>query len=110
MGYDYLILDLGSLNESTVAEFLRCDRKIVLGSLALWKAWSYEEFFKQFDSFTNLGEGYHYLVQMGTFRNHSGFSRQHSISMQEVPFIKDPFHIEKEHFLFFDELLSFYSL
>ena len=45
MGYDYLILDLGSLNESAAAEFLRCDRKIVLGSLALWKAWSYEEFF-----------------------------------------------------------------
>lgn len=110
MGYDYLILDLGSLNESAAAEFLRCDRKIVLGSLALWKAWSYEEFFKQFDSFTNLGEGYHYLVQMGTFQNHSVFSRQHSISMQEVPFIKNPFHIEKEHFLFFDILLSFYSL
>lgn len=110
MGYDYLILDLGSLNESAAAEFLRCDRKIVLGSLALWKAWSYEEFFKQFDSFTNLGEGYHYLVQMGTFQNHSVFSRQHSISMQEVPFIKDPFRIEKEHFLFFDGLLSFYSL
>ena len=84
--------------------------RIVLGSLALWKAWSYEEFFKQFDSFTNLGEGYHYLVQMGTFQNHSVFSRQHSISMQEVPFIKNPFHIEKEHFLFFDILLSFYSL
>lgn len=110
MGYDYLILDLGSLNESAAAEFLRCDRKIVLGSLALWKAWSYEEFFKQFNNFTNLGEGYHYLVQVGTFQNHSVFSRQHSISMQEVPFIKNPFHIEKEHFLFFDILLSFYSL
>lgn len=110
MGYDYLILDLGSLNESAAAEFLRCDRKIVLGSLALWKTWSYEEFFKQFNNFTNLGEGYHYLVQVGTFQNHSVFSRQHSISMQEVPFIKNPFHIEKEHFLFFDILLSFYSL
>ena len=110
MGYDYLILDLGSLNESAAAEFLRCDRKIVLGSLALWKTWSYEEFFKQFNNFTNLGEGYHYLVQVGTFQNHSVFSRQHSISMQEVPFIKNPFHIEKEQFLFFDIVLSFYSL
>ncbi len=109
MGYDYLILDLGSLNESAAAEFLRCDRKIVLGSLALWKTWSYEEFFKQFDSFTNLGEGYHYLVQVGTFQNHSVF--QAALHIHAGGSVhQNPFHIEKEHFLFFDILLSFYSL
>ena len=64
-------------------------------------------FFKQFDSFTNLGEGYHYLVQMGTFQNHSVFSRQHSISMQEVPFIKDPFRIEGSTFYFLTNFCHF---
>lgn len=56
MGYDYLILDLGSLNESAAAEFLRCDRKIVLGSLALWKAWSYEEFSNNLTALQTLGK------------------------------------------------------
>lgn len=56
MGYDYLILDLGSLNESAAAEFLRCDRKIVLGSLALWKAWSYEEFLNNLTALQTLGK------------------------------------------------------
>lgn len=109
-GYDYLILDLGSSTETDLSEFLRCDRKFLLGSLSLWKTWEYESFYEHLSHLTNLGEGYHYLVQTGTTQNISHFSKEHHIKMFEVPFIKNPFRIEKELFLFFEELLAFHSL
>lgn len=105
-GYDYLILDIGSLEEADFSEFLRCDHKLVLGSLSPWKLWTYEEFFRQFDNSQNLGEGFEYLVQAGTAKNISHFSRAHRISMAVVPFIKNPFRIEKELFLSFGSLLA----
>lgn len=36
-GYCYLLYDFGVLTETNYNEFLRCDRKIVIGSLAPWK-------------------------------------------------------------------------
>lgn len=105
-GYDYLILDIGSLREADFSEFLRCDRKLVLGSLAPWKLGTYEDFFRQFDNSPNLGEGFDYLVQTGTAKNISHFSKTHRISMAAVPFIKNPFRLEKELFLFFGSLLA----
>lgn len=105
-GYDYLILDMGSLKEADLSEFLRCDRKLVLGSLAPWKIWTYEEFFRQFDKSVNLGEGFYYLAQTGTTKKIPQFSKTHHISMSGVPFIKNPFHIEKELFLFLGTLLA----
>lgn len=105
-GYDYLILDMGSMKEADHSEFLRCDRKLVLGSLAPWKIWTYEEFFRQFSNSVNLGEGFYYLAQTGTTKNIPQFSKAHHISMSGVPFIKNPFQIEKELFLFLGTLLT----
>lgn len=105
-GYDYLILDLGSLAEADHCEFLRCDHKIILGSLAPWKTRKYEDFFTKFDNTVNLGEGFYYLVQMGANQNILRFSKAHRIAMLDVPFIKNPFRIEKALFLFFEELLT----
>lgn len=105
-GYDYLILDMGSMKEADLSEFLRCDRKLILGSLAPWKIWTYEEFFRQFDNSVNLGEGFYYLTQTGTTEDISQFSKTHHISMSGVPFIKNPFRIEKELFLFLGTLLA----
>lgn len=104
--YDYLILDLGSFKEAELSEFLRCDIKFILGSLAPWKAWKYEKSLEQLNYSVNLGEGCNYLVQMGTSYDISRFSKANGIAMREVPFIKNPFRIEKELFLFFEELLA----
>lgn len=105
-GYDCLILDMGALDEADMSEFLRCDRKLVCGSLAPWKLRNYEAFFEQYDHQLNLGEGFCYLVQTGSKETLSFFSREHHIRMQSVPFINNPFRIDKDLFLFFSALLS----
>lgn len=104
--YDYLILDLGSMGEADLSEFLRCDTKFILGSLAPWKIWKYEKSLELLNHSVNLGEGCNYLVQMGTSYDISRFSKANRIAVREVPFIKDPFRIEKQLFLFFEELLA----
>ena len=106
-GYHFLILDIGSLAEADFSEFLRCDHKIILGGLAPWKTWKYEEFFRLFDNTINLGEGFDYLVQTGTIeKNLSRFSKSHHIYLSEVPFIKNPFCIEKHLFAFLEDRLA----
>lgn len=105
-GYDYLILDLGCLAEADRSEFLRCDCKLVLGSLSPWKVQHYREFFLHFRHTLNLGEGFCYLVQTGDQGDISGFSREQKIAMLSIPFINNPFRIKKELFCFFDELLT----
>ncbi|MCI5873344.1 MAG: hypothetical protein PUJ55_04195 [Clostridiales bacterium] len=103
-GYDYLILDVGTPDEGMLSEFLRCDRKLILGSLAPWKSWKYEALFQKFTDDINLGEGFDYLVQTGSTKELASFSKTHHIKMQVVPFIKNPFHIEKELFPFLGTL------
>ena len=105
-GYDYLILDAGALDEGLFPEFLRCDRKFVLGSLAPWKSWEYESFFQKFTDNIHLGEGFDYLVQTGSTKESVSFSKTHRIKMQTVPFIKNPFRIEKELFPFLGALCA----
>lgn len=104
-GYDYLFFDMGNICEADLTEFLRCDRKLVLGSLAPWKSEKFEHFFQTFENNINLGEGFYYLVQTGTPKTISDFSRVHHINLHQIPFIKNPFRIEKELFLFLQELL-----
>ena len=91
-GYDYLILDAGALDEGLF--------------LAPWKSWQYESFFQKFTDNIHLGEGFDYLVQTGSTKESVSFSKTHHIKMQTVPFIKNPFCIEKELFPFLGALCA----
>lgn len=106
LDYDYLILDAGAMNEGFFSEFLRCDRKLIVGSLAPWKSWKYEAFFQNNTNTLNLRKGFDYLVQTGVKTNVSSFARKHHINLQTVPFINNPFCLEKDIFPFLGILSS----
>lgn len=109
-GYDYLIFDSGNFAETDLSEFLRCDRKLILGSLAPWKSGKIREFFDLLESNDiYLGESLYYLMQTGSRKDLLYFSKSCHIPIQyvqPVPFIKDPFCIEKEQFPFLQKLLT----
>lgn len=108
-GYQYLIFDMGTFGEADFQEFLRCDRKVLVGSLAPWKSNYYQDFFLYSANTTYLGEGLKHFVQMGSAKEIKRFLKKYGVSkasIHQLPFIKNPFCIEAAQFLFFQELLS----
>ena len=91
--------------ETLVAEFLRCDRKIVIGSLAPWKEQLYHKFIQSTFIGQKSGEDFYYLVLFGEGNDMQAFRKKYHLSMAQIPFFKNPFHIEKEQFPFLQELL-----
>lgn len=109
MGYHYLIFDMGSFMEADFQELLRCDRKLILGSSAPWKRRTWEALFSYINDRVSSGDGFYYLVQAGSAKSILSFSKSFQVSKRsvlQIPFIKNPFCIEKELFLFFQELLA----
>jgi hypothetical protein len=104
--YSYYILDLGNSASADWNEFLRCDRKLIIGSLAPWKIHYYETLLCNYASFLQTSGGFTYLIHTGDPSVLRHFARENHISMERVPFIPNPFQVEKEQFLFLQELLS----
>lgn len=103
--YCYLILDMGYADRADWNEFLRCDRKLIVGSLAPWKTYCYESLFCNYSASLKNNRSFVYLVQTGDKWDIAEFAEKHRIAMKTVPFISNPFQIEKERFLFLQELL-----
>lgn len=104
-GYCYLLYDFGVLSEQNLGEFLRCDRKIVIGSLAPWKEPFYQKFIQSTFFNQRSGEDFYYLVLFGDKNDIHNFQKKFHLPMTQIPFIQNPFHIEKEQFPFLQELL-----
>ncbi len=104
-GYHILLLDFGSFNECCINEFLRCDRKLVIGSLAPWNIRQYRELLESISHYTNLGEGFYCLTRTESPKQIRDFSRLYQISISSVPSISDPFYIKKEHFSILQEFI-----
>ncbi len=105
-GYSYLILDLGSMEEADLPELLRCDKKIILGSLAPWKTDKFRKTLKQINQKTTSGEGFIYLTEMGKPKILREISASYHIRIRNVPYIENPFRLEKETFSILQELLD----
>lgn len=104
-GYFYLLLDFGVLTDETYQEFLRCDKKIVIGSLSPWNIDNYHNFFQKYNYRQKQWEGFYYLVLFGEKKDMHSFSGKYHIFMRQIPFLRNPFHIEKEHFNYLQSFL-----
>ena len=102
-GYCYLLYDFGVLTETNYNEFLRCDRKIVIGSLAPWKEQLYHKFIQSTFIGQKSGEDFYYLVLFGEGNDMQAFRKkissvhganslfQESVSYRKrtVPFLQE---------------------
>lgn len=105
-GYEYLILDMGNMEEANLPELLRCDKKIVLGSLAPWKMNKFRNTLNRFSQTASSGEGFIYLMESGNPKTLRKISGTYHIIVRSVPFIQNPFRIGKEFFSILQELLE----
>ena len=105
-GYRYLILDMGNMEESNLPELLRCDKKIVIGSLAPWKIDKFRKSLNLLFQKSSSGEGFIYLMETGNPKTLRTISATYHIIARSVPFIQNPFRIGKEFFSILQELLE----
>ncbi len=103
--YSYYILDMGDVSQADWNEYLRCDRKLIIGSLAPWKRSCYESLFCKYSTSLKNGGGFVYLVQTGNRHDITDFAKKNGISMERIPFLPNPFQIGREHFAFLEQLL-----
>ena len=62
-------------------------------------------FLSFFQILQKSGEDFYYLVLFGEGNDMQAFRKKYHLSMAQIPFFKNPFHIEKEQFPFLQELL-----
>ncbi len=105
LDYQYLILDFGIPDTAHYQDFLRCDRKLVLGSLSPWKKNCFEEFFKVYQPAQQPKENLVYLALFGNRADLFDFSCSHHLPIRAVPFIVNPFQLETNLFSFLENLI-----
>ena len=107
--YSYLMMDLGSA-QSEWQEFLRCDLRYLVASLSPWRVARAEQFMVshgQPDGIVQMQQNYFtaLLTVTGNIYEKKRFQQVYHVPVRSVPFIADPFRLEKDQLAFFQELL-----
>lgn len=123
LGYDYIVLDMGVLNQYTLPEFWRNDIHFVLGHSYPTKGPYYHNFINFiFSSFRgeNLNKKHlkelkirrniSFLDSLGLKDNAKNFYKQYQVSLDIVPFIQNPFQLTSNEWRFFQALLKDFSI
>ena len=104
--YKYYILDFGVLTEHTLPEFKRCDHRVVITNVSMWKSAKLERFAKQLHK-NNIP--WNTLKTVGRDGTKSDYARLHAdfgIQVEPMPVLKDPFRITSGCFHFFEEIMK----
>lgn len=107
LGYDALILDFGFPTDSSVDEFYRCNKKLLISSAACWKRYELSAFFEAYPQIKTL-ESLSFMIRFGTISDMLKIGKTYTLpfhQLHSIPFLLNPFHIGKEHFSFFEKLI-----
>ena len=100
--YDDILIDFGVLTEDRIAEFLRCEKQFVIGSLSEWQ----EEAFRKFVREHGPGKkSWEYLAVFGSEETRKEFMRRPGAAVKRIPSSVDAFSVTKECSLFFEKLI-----
>lgn len=105
MGYEYIIIDLGRDSRSAREELLRCNGKLIVGSLCPWRRASYYEFIGRIQK--NMGELdlYTFLALFEDKIEIKRCRRTFKVQAKSIPFIADPFCIKEQETPFLHSLI-----
>lgn len=102
--FDAVVVDFGNKFEAVRTEFLLCQRKFLVGSLAEWKA----------ESFLALAEGrrkpdgkWEYFAASGSRELETELRRYPGIVVRRIPRTEDAFSVTGEVMDFFGEFLEY---
>lgn len=102
--YDGVVLDLGSDFVRNKNEFLRCDKRIVVSSLAAWKHHELERFIKN-SNYIKSSSQWLYMIPFGQKRDIKEASKDFHKEIYGIPYETDPFTISKSTLQLFQKLI-----
>lgn len=105
LDYQYFILDFGVPDQAHYQDFLRCDRKLIIGSLSPWKRYCFDYFLSVCQPTQQQVGNVVYLALFGNRADVFEFSYSHHIPVRAIPFIANPFQLEKNLFSFLENLI-----
>lgn len=102
--YDCIILDLGTDMVKNKSEFLRCDKKIVISSLAVWKKHEIERFIESTIHIKNSDQ-WDYVIPFADNTAVNKVSKKLQRKIYGAPYEPDPFLLTVSAINFFEKLL-----
>lgn len=104
MGYDCIVTDFGSVYQRAMEDFLRCDRKIVVGSVNLWKYGKYLEFHEYTKNFPGVGNWLFLLS--GDEDDIRMIKTKHNIRVMNKEFYMNPYSVSEEEAVYYETILE----
>lgn len=102
--YEVFILDLGADYAMAREEFLRCDYKIVSGSISPWKISIYEHFLNNVIVAENY-ESWEFLVLFANISDKKNVQKRCGVRLMNIPWIENPFYLKKEDLMFLQKIV-----
>ena len=102
--YEAVILDLGADYMAAREEFLRCDRKIVVGSISPWKVIAYERFLNHITATENY-EAWEFLVLFANMLDKKTIQKRYGMHLLSIPWIENPFYLKQEDLIFLQRII-----
>lgn len=102
---DYVILDIAEWSESLPDLLCRCDRRILLGSLKLWRREHYGRFIRDHIIKYMDKEQMEYFSFGLEKKERAWFLSHFHVPVHELPLLSDPFSIRSDDFPFLRQLL-----
>lgn len=100
--YGYFVIDMGSEWRENKDEFLRSDRKLLLGSLAEWRR---KQFVTAAEELRRAGSGIMGMAFLGLEEDTKYFGKKYGMDLVPVPVIRDPFALTRQQFAFLQTVI-----
>lgn len=104
MGYDCMVTDFGFRYQKSMEDFLRCDKKIVLGSINLWKYRKYLEFYEYTRNFPGVGSWVFLLS--GDEDDIRMVRIKHNVAVMNKEFFMNPYRISEAETAYYEMILE----
>ncbi len=103
MEYDCIVTDFGCEYQKSIEDFLRCDKKIVMGSVNLWKYQKYLEFYEYAKNFPGIGKWLFLLS--GDEDDIKMIKGKHNIEVMNKKFFLNPYGISETEAVYYEAIL-----
>ncbi len=101
--YEYVVIDFGSDYQGSINEFMRCSKKIVMGSFCMWRYGEYLELCKFIETIEGAESWLHVLNGDSKYIN--AIERKKKIKAVKRLNIDDPYVVGSTEIEYFDKII-----